>query len=542
MKSLLGWQRSASGRAWWSPVVVTLVNLMDVLAILFGIGSWIAVNGMWVELPILVQELPEQWNLPSYLSVIIQLANVAPIAYSVYYIIFKYRSNETYFIHVMMTIGVVACILLAFLWKKTGYIGGSEHSVALITLIFFLAIVDCSSSVLFFPFMGLFKSKYMTPFLIGESLSGFIPSIVALGQGAGSTECRNTSHFNATANETTYHMQKVFLQPRFSIEVFFFFLAGMTITSWTAFSLLRYHSVADSEKVLKKLESEVFLDDNFLAATVFSDNTVVHPQADNRSQIANNNDETSATMTDDNQLKTPTLTADFSSEELTEKRPLPKRKACNLSKSCAKRAAVDCKLITRLFFSVCLFVTLLVILGYGSMYPKARFKVLRLWDTLNHIPVTSHDNSHHQYEERELTETDSEGSSTSKKHPYKVTTELNAKNSAKEMSKSTYILFLVIQAWICFLSNGVLPSIQTYSCLPYGNIAYHLSVTLSSIASPAVCVLALFITLPKKSGIAIQATFGTIIACFLLATALLSPTPPLVGQISGQIIIVSILS
>lgn len=49
--------------------------LVDVLAALFGVGAWVAVNGLWVELPLLVTDLPEGWNLPSYLSVIIQVSH-----------------------------------------------------------------------------------------------------------------------------------------------------------------------------------------------------------------------------------------------------------------------------------------------------------------------------------------------------------------------------------------------------------------------------------------------------------------------------------
>ena len=60
------------------------VIVIDILAILFGISSWICINGMWVELPVLVNSLPEGWNLPSYLSIIVQLANIGPISYSVY--------------------------------------------------------------------------------------------------------------------------------------------------------------------------------------------------------------------------------------------------------------------------------------------------------------------------------------------------------------------------------------------------------------------------------------------------------------------------
>jgi len=55
------------------------VILIDLLAVLFGISSWISINGLWVELPLLVQELPEGWALPSYLSIIVQVANIVKV-------------------------------------------------------------------------------------------------------------------------------------------------------------------------------------------------------------------------------------------------------------------------------------------------------------------------------------------------------------------------------------------------------------------------------------------------------------------------------
>merc|ERR1712214_164008 len=63
-------------------VVGSRMVLVDLLAVLFGISSWISINGLWVELPLLVQELPEGWALPSYLSIIVQVANIGPITYS----------------------------------------------------------------------------------------------------------------------------------------------------------------------------------------------------------------------------------------------------------------------------------------------------------------------------------------------------------------------------------------------------------------------------------------------------------------------------
>ncbi len=59
------------------------VILIDVLAALFGISSWVEINGLWVETPLLVERLPEKWNLSSYIVVITQLANIGPIAYSI---------------------------------------------------------------------------------------------------------------------------------------------------------------------------------------------------------------------------------------------------------------------------------------------------------------------------------------------------------------------------------------------------------------------------------------------------------------------------
>ena len=52
------------------------IFLVDLLAVLFGISSWISINGLWVELPMLVSELPESWALPSYLSIIVQVRQI----------------------------------------------------------------------------------------------------------------------------------------------------------------------------------------------------------------------------------------------------------------------------------------------------------------------------------------------------------------------------------------------------------------------------------------------------------------------------------
>lgn len=52
------------------------------MAVFFGISSWIALNGVWVEVPLLITTLPESWRLASFIVLITQLANVGPLVYS----------------------------------------------------------------------------------------------------------------------------------------------------------------------------------------------------------------------------------------------------------------------------------------------------------------------------------------------------------------------------------------------------------------------------------------------------------------------------
>lgn len=57
------------------------------------------------------------------------------------------------------------------------------------------------------------------------------------------------------------------------------------------------------------------------------------------------------------------------------------------------------------------------------------------------------------------------------------------------------IYLLVLLAVSNALTNGVLPSVQSFSCLPYGSMTFHLSVVLGNIANPLACFLAMFVIL-----------------------------------------------
>lgn len=58
--------------------------LVDALALMFGVGAWIGVNGIYVQLPLLVNTAPEGWGLPAHMVMLVQIANLGPILYTLY--------------------------------------------------------------------------------------------------------------------------------------------------------------------------------------------------------------------------------------------------------------------------------------------------------------------------------------------------------------------------------------------------------------------------------------------------------------------------
>ena len=244
--------------AWSSVSIATYL-----LVVIFGTGSWIAVNGIWVELPIIVQHIPESWSLPSYLTVIIQLANIGPFLFTLGNKFYPRAIRETPTIFVILPVGALACGLLAFFWKETSHIAGAERSLALLILAFLVSVVDCTSSVTFLPFMAIFREVYMSPYFVGEGLSGLLPSLVALGQGVGA----GASHQGCAAASTTAPPPLNSTNatntnvtsapwggpgPKFSTAVFFWFLCGMMTASGLAFLGLNTLSFAKRQQVRQR--------------------------------------------------------------------------------------------------------------------------------------------------------------------------------------------------------------------------------------------------------------------------------------------------
>ncbi|TSK31520.1 Solute carrier family 52, riboflavin transporter, member 1 [Bagarius yarrelli] len=367
---------------WWNHAAVT-----HILVALFGMGSWIAVNSFWVELPVVVSTLPEEWNLPAYLSVIIAFGNVGPLAVTITHHFAPKCINERVLIHAIQVLAVVASAFLALFWSKLAIIAGEPRSVAFLLLSLVLSIVCCTSNVTFLPFMFSYPPQYIRTFFVGQGLSALFPCIVALGQGVGKVECVETP--NGT--------KAYYLKENFPAQDFFWFLFVMLAISSLSFLALTYTVTTTTKALVHQVPEQ---------ETEKCHEQEVHP--------------------------------------LQNEDPVESAKRMDIEK---KNPAVSFWTLRNLY--------LLMLLGISTA-----------------------------------------------------------------------------------LTNGVLPSVQSFSCLPYGTMAFHLSVVLGNLANPLACFMAMFVVLRSSAGLSFMSLGGALFAVYLLYLAALSPCPPLLGTQAGVAMVV----
>ena len=148
-----------------------------VVGILFwfvGLSSWITINSLFNELSLMVDTLPEGWQLGTYLAIIIQIANIAPLIYS---LVPKAVKTDKVIVNVAYTTIIFSgccMILVGLFWDKTA----GNHSVALLASAFGTSMCDCMTSVIFWVFVSWYPSKYISILAMGESSSGIVSSIL----------------------------------------------------------------------------------------------------------------------------------------------------------------------------------------------------------------------------------------------------------------------------------------------------------------------------------------------------------------------------
>jgi riboflavin transporter 2 len=107
------------------------------------------------------------------------------------------------------------------------------------------------------------------------------------------------------------------------------------------------------------------------------------------------------------------------------------------------------------------------------------------------------------------------------------------------MSQLTFVTLLIIVAIVNAMLNGLLPSTQSYTCIPYGRLVYMLALRLSSVAGPIASLLSMLLPKPTTKVVVGLGLLGTTIGIFHLFLASQSPDPILRDQLIGKIIVVS---
>ncbi|KAM9051207.1 solute carrier family 52, riboflavin transporter, member 2 isoform 1-T2 [Megaptera novaeangliae] len=201
--------------------------LTHVLVALFGMGSWATINGIWVELPVVVKDLPEGWSLPSYLSVLVALGNLGLLVVTLWRRLAPDKGERAP-IQVVQALSVVGTALLAPLWPHVATVAGQEHSVAFLALSFVLALACCASNVTFLPFLSRLPPSFLRSFFLGQGLSALLPCVLALVQGVGRLECPPTPT-NGTPGPP------IDFPERFPASTFFGVLSALLVVSAAAF-------------------------------------------------------------------------------------------------------------------------------------------------------------------------------------------------------------------------------------------------------------------------------------------------------------------
>uniref|UniRef100_A0A2I3T6E3 Riboflavin transporter n=2 Tax=Pan troglodytes TaxID=9598 RepID=A0A2I3T6E3_PANTR len=201
--------------------------LTHLLVALFGMGSWAAVNGIWVELPVVVKELPEGWSLPSYVSVLVALGNLGLLVVTLWRRLAPGKDEQVP-IRVVQVLGMVGTALLASLWHHVAPVAGQLHSVAFLALAFVLALACCASNVTFLPFLSHLPPRFLRSFFLGQGLSALLPCVLALVQGVGRRECP-PAPINGTPGPPLDFLE------RFPASTFFWALTALLVASAAAF-------------------------------------------------------------------------------------------------------------------------------------------------------------------------------------------------------------------------------------------------------------------------------------------------------------------
>lgn len=206
---------------------ITTTVSMYILVIIFGLSSWITLNGVFSMVPIFMQSLPEQKNIVTYMAIVLQFSNFFPIAHLLLSMLIPDRLKHTWdtvSVYAILLTGIICSLLLGFFWNHTIVTsGGTEVSFWFFVFIFLNGAVDCTTTVVYYPLISNYLHKYTSALNVGEGMTGMITGILASIQQPG------------------------LKQPVFSVTVMCTILCSIIVASMVAFTIFRFTRIGKSQ-------------------------------------------------------------------------------------------------------------------------------------------------------------------------------------------------------------------------------------------------------------------------------------------------------
>lgn len=113
------------------------------------------------------------------------------------------------------------------------------------------------------------------------------------------------------------------------------------------------------------------------------------------------------------------------------------------------------------------------------------------------------------------------------------------RENLKLISTKSYRYLMTLTGVLSIICNSVLPSIQSFSTLPYSTATHHYSAIFSLMANPIADIIRLYTPERTVKGITCLVGVLAIPATYIFVIALMSPTPPLQNHFMGAFLSVS---
>uniref|UniRef100_A0A0N5B7V6 Riboflavin transporter n=1 Tax=Strongyloides papillosus TaxID=174720 RepID=A0A0N5B7V6_STREA len=227
-----------------------LLIITYICVITFGLGTWLSINSLYTQLPLLVDILPESWNFATYMVCVLQGVCLISIIYAY----FASKSSKLKKGNIPATIILIllnagALLMAAYVYPETIIIGGEEHSFYLLISIALMSIPCTLSDVIYLPFISRFRNNNLViAFFLGMGLSAFVPSLTTFIQGT--IVSKNVTEMIVSPDGSLKNITKIVTEePLFGVQQFLIGISILSLLPLLAFVvLLKVHQKEEELK------------------------------------------------------------------------------------------------------------------------------------------------------------------------------------------------------------------------------------------------------------------------------------------------------